>query len=62
MAATNAAYLQMLSDLFSETVAKTLTLRLIERISDVKLALSQYQALRYLFSHGRCTVGHIAKG
>jgi len=62
MAATNAAYLQMLSDLFSETVEKTLTLRLIEKISEVKLTEPHYKALRYLFSHGRCTSGHLAEG
>jgi DNA-binding MarR family transcriptional regulator len=28
----------------------------------VELTHSQYQVLRYLFSHGRCTVGHIAEG
>jgi len=56
------AYIQMLADLFSETVVKTLTLRLLERIGEVELTHSQYLALRYLYSHGRCTVGHIAEG
>jgi len=56
-------YIQMLADLFTETVSKTLTLRLIEdAIEDVELTHSQYLALRYLYSHGRCTVGHIAEG
>ena len=55
-------YLQMLADLFSETVVKSLTLRPIERIAEVDLTHSQYLALRYLYSHGRCTVGHIAEG
>ena len=58
----NTAYLQMLADLFSETVLKTLTLRLIEETSEVELTHSQYQALSYLYRHGRCTVGHIAEG
>jgi DNA-binding MarR family transcriptional regulator len=62
MADQNQAYVQMLADLFSETVLKTLTLRLIEETSEVELTHSQYQALRYLYSHGRCTVGHIAEG
>ncbi|MBW3625167.1 MAG: MarR family transcriptional regulator [Armatimonadetes bacterium] len=59
---SNPAYVQMLADLFSETVLKTMTLRLIEETSEVELTHSQYVALRYLFSHGRCTVGHIAEG
>lgn len=56
------AYTQMMADLFSETVVKTMTLRLIEETSEVELTHSQYLVLRYLFSHGRCTVGHIAEG
>lgn len=62
MAEQNLTYEQMLADLFSETVLKTLTLRLIEETCEVELTHSQYQALRYLYSHGRCTVGHIAEG
>ena len=62
MTAPTNAYLQILADLFSETVVKTLTLRLIERTSEVELTHSQYMVLRYLFNHGRCAVGHIAEG
>jgi DNA-binding MarR family transcriptional regulator len=52
----------MLADLFAETVVKTLTLRPLEAIVEVELTHSQYLALRYVFTHGRCTVGHIAEG
>ncbi len=62
MAEPTLAYLQILADLFSETVVKTMTLRLLEETGAHDLTHSQYQALRYLHTHGRCTIGHIAEG
>lgn len=55
-------YAQMISDLFSEIMHKTMTVRLLDEVTETEISVAQFQVLRYLYTHGRCTVGHIAEG